>query len=283
MFRLDRFLTLALFGPFISLAHNKGLRIPILMYHSISRDTEEGVHPYYRVVTTPEVFAQQMDYLAEQGYQVIGLEAAIKLLRRDNGVQQSMLEKPVVITFDDGFLDFYSDAFPILARHNFTATVFIPTGLIGEQRRTFNGKELLIWDEIRDLRKKGVVFGSHSMTHRQLQQVRRDEIEHELMHSKELLEGKLGERIECFSYPYAFPEGDREFVQYVRVMLLKCEYLYGVSTRIGTTSLSDSRLFMKRIPVNSCDDPLLFRAKLEGDYDWVHMLQYVYKLIKKRH
>ncbi len=283
MFRLDRFLTLAFFGPLASLAHNKGLRIPILMYHSISRDTEEGVHPYYRVVTTPEVFAQHMAFLSDQGYQVLGLEAAIKLLHRDNGVQQSMPEKPVVITFDDGFLDFYSDAFPILARHNFTAMVFIPTGLIGEQRRTFNGKELLIWDEIRDLRKKGVVFGSHSMTHRQLQQVRRDEVEHEIMHSKEVLEDKLGERIEYFSYPYAFPEGDREFVQYVRVTLLKCEYLYGVSTRIGTTSLSDSRLFMKRIPVNSCDDLLLFRAKLEGDYDWVHMLQYVYKLFKKRH
>jgi hypothetical protein len=66
MFRFDRALTLSLFGPLTSLTIAKGPHIPILMYHSISDDREDGVHPYYRVNTSPAVFAEHMKYLQEQ-------------------------------------------------------------------------------------------------------------------------------------------------------------------------------------------------------------------------
>lgn len=276
MFRLDRALTLSLFGPLASLVRTKRPRIPILMYHSISDDREDAVHPYYRVNTSPAVFAEHMKYLHEQHYKVIMLAQVLERLNSSNNREG----KFAVITFDDGFRDFNEQAFPILRQYGFPATVFLPAGLIGDQHQEFKEKELLTWGEIRDLRKKGVVFGSHSLTHRQMKLISREEVKQEVVQSKEILEDKLGERIDSFSYPYAFPQEDKEFTQYLNDTLLKSGYRYGVSTRIGTTSLRDSGMFMKRIPVNSCDDRALLRAKLDGSYDWLYTAQHMARSAK---
>jgi len=277
MFRFDRALTLSLFGPLTSLTITKGPHIPILMYHSISDDREDGVHPYYRVNASPAVFAEHMKYLQEQHFNVIALDQVrVRLNSCDSNKR-----KFVAITFDDGFHDFNKLAFPILKQHGFPATVFLPAGLIGDQHRKFNGKDLLTWDEVRDLRKEGVVFGSHSMTHRQLKLIGRDEVKQEIVQSKKILEDRLGEQIDSFSYPYAFPQEDGEFTRYVKDILLESGYRYGVSTRIGTTSLHDFVMYMKRIPVNSCDDLILFRAKLDGAYNWLYAFQNVNKQLKK--
>jgi hypothetical protein len=81
MFRIDRFLTLSLFHPLHRLIRSdKGARIPILMYHSISDDKENKVHPYYRTVTSPEVFADHMRFLYENGYRAISLSEAVAVL-----------------------------------------------------------------------------------------------------------------------------------------------------------------------------------------------------------
>ena len=153
--------------------------------------------------------------------------------------------------------------------------------MIGDQHEKFKGKELLTWSEVRELRKEGVFFGSHSLTHKQMKLIGKEEVKQEIVQSKNILEDKLDERIDSFSYPYAFPQEDGKFTQYLKDILLKSGYRYGVSTRIGTTSLRDSRMFMKRIPINSCDDLVLLQAKLSGAYDWLYTLQNIFKLLKK--
>ena len=157
--RLDRLLSLYCFSPLRKLVRSKKPAIPILMYHSISDNPEYGVHPYYRLATTPDVFAQHMALLADQGYQVISLDAAVKLLRGDNSDNQDMPAR-VIITFDDGFLDLYINAFPILARHGFTATVFLPTSFINDSNTSLIGKTFLSWYQVRELIKAGFTFGS---------------------------------------------------------------------------------------------------------------------------
>jgi hypothetical protein len=128
MIRLDRFLTLALFDPLARLTQNRELHIPILMYHSISNDSENGVHPYYRTCTSPEVFERHIKFLRNYNYSVISLSDAVHLLNNQRIVtrnSQQATHTPVnqltnqrinyvVITFDDGFRDFYTHAFPIL-------------------------------------------------------------------------------------------------------------------------------------------------------------------------
>lgn len=281
--RADRFLTLRVISPLKALVKTAGaLRIPILMYHSISRDTERGVHPYYRIVTTPEVFTQHMTFLTDHGYQAISLGAAVRLLRGEYGVSEKMPAKPVVITFDDGYRDFYFNAYPILDKYGFSANVFLPAALIKDRPGQFKARQCLTWREVKELHNEGIVFGSHTMTHPQLRTMRKADIEFELRCSKDTIEDRLGSTVESFSYPYAFPEGDASFVAYLLKALMQYGYKSGVSTIIGRATPGKNVLFLKRIPVNSCDDNKLFHAKLEGAYDWLHSVQRASKSIRSR-
>lgn len=277
MFRLDRFLTLYFFQPLLKLIGNRERHVPILMYHSISDDPEIGISPYFRVCTPLSLFKEQMSWLRENGYSVIDLADAIRSLRSDGHLPSGK----VVLTFDDGFQNFYTDAFPVLSRYGFTATVFLPTAYIGETAQKFRGAECLTWKQVRELGNMGVHFGSHTVTHPQLRMVKIEELKTEVWQSKNTIEDKLSVPVKSFSYPFAFPETDRIFGQRLRAMLEDAGYECGVSTNIGTASREDNRFFMKRLPVNSCDDLQFFKAKLEGSYDWLHTFQYAYKLVAR--
>lgn len=246
------------------------------MYHSISDNHEDGVHPYYRLATTPEVFAQHMALLADQGYQVIGLDAAVKFLSGDNSDNRDIPAK-VIITFDDGFLDFYINAFPILARHGFTATVFLPTSFINDFNTSLIGKTFLSWSQVRELIKAGFTFGSHTVTHKHLDRLPRSQVGHELHKSKETIEDRTGSRGQTFSFPYAFPENDKDFISFIRNTLQVCGYSCAVTTRIGTTTPGEDLFSLRRIPVNNDDDPALFQTKLAGGYNWLYSAQYIVK------
>ena len=111
-FRADRFATLYMVHPIRQwMAPHRALHIPILMYHSVSEQDSGGRHPYFETTTSPRVFAQHMEFLKESGYQTLTLHEAIKYI--EAGGQD--IERLVVLTFDDGFQDFYTQAFPILA------------------------------------------------------------------------------------------------------------------------------------------------------------------------
>jgi peptidoglycan/xylan/chitin deacetylase (PgdA/CDA1 family) len=283
-FRADRFLTLRVVSPLRALVRNTGApRVPILMYHSISHDSEHGITPYYRIVTAPEVFARQMAFLADHGYQAVSLGAAARFLSGEHAVNEKMPARPVVITFDDGFRDFYLNAYPVLNRYGFSASVFLPAALIKERHGKFKGRESLSWQEVKELHGEGIFFGSHTMTHPQLKTMHKADIEFELRRSRETIEDRLGSAVESFSYPYAFPECDTPFVDYLLNALTQCGYRNGVSTRIGRAAPEKNVLFLKRIPVNSLDDDKLFHAKLEGAYDWLHSVQRASKTIRRRH
>ncbi len=248
------------------------------MYHSISDCDESTIHPYYRTATSPTVFAQHMQFLHQNNYLAVGPSDAVACMEAsDLGAA-----RPVVITFDDGFEDFYTQAFPILNQYGFSATMYLPTAYIGQARQTFKGRDCLTWSQVREMRTAGIQFGSHTVTHPQLKSLDVATVEYEIRASKDTIEQELGCGVKSFSYPYAFPETDRTFTQGLRGILDRAGYENGVSTAIGTADRADDRLFMKRLPVNSCDGAPLFRAKLEGAYDWLHRVQYASKLMTTR-
>src|SRR4051794_1709200 len=114
--RLDRFLTLRLFQPLQILStREQGDMLPILMYHSVSNDADEDARPYFRTVTSPTAFARQMRHLTDSGYEATTLSHALREMRdvARAGVRKPMARRPVVITFDDGFRDIYTTAFPV--------------------------------------------------------------------------------------------------------------------------------------------------------------------------
>ena len=277
MLRADAIATLYLVHPVRKrISSNKG-KVPILMYHSVSDSVREHTHPYYRTVTNPEVFAQHMKYLHENGYSAVGLQEAVRCVEDSSNVRR----QPVVITFDDGFRDFATHAFPILQKYGFSATVFLPTAYIGGDAREFKGIACLTWGEVRELRKAGIEFGSHTVTHPQLRSMKAEDVGYEVRASKETIEDELGCVVKSFAYPYAFPETDKLFTRRLRNTLEAVGYESGVSTIIGTADRSDDRFFMRRLPMNSCDEIRLFRAKIEGAYDWLHTVQYFAKAIKQ--
>src|ERR1035438_7613333 len=108
--RLDRLTTLY-FGLPLSkfVGPRNGARVPILMYHSISENLFGRSHPYYHINTAPTIFAQQMRCLRAAGYRTIDLCELMEGF--ENGKD---LSKTVVLTFDDGYQDFVTDAMPIL-------------------------------------------------------------------------------------------------------------------------------------------------------------------------
>jgi peptidoglycan/xylan/chitin deacetylase (PgdA/CDA1 family) len=275
--RWDRFITLNLIQPW----QRAGLvgsarRLPILMYHSISDEAERGVAPYYRVCTSPEVFRKHLAFLVNAGYRSVPLTAVVELLRQG----QALPEKSVVITFDDGFRNFYAEAFPVLQQHGFSASVFLPTAFIASQRRSFKGRECLTWAEVRELQKWGIHFGSHTVSHPRLIELSWQDIERELTVSKSELEQQLGESVTTFAHPYAFPQTDRGYVAGFKALLVRSGYTCCATTEIGRVKPGAEPYRLKRLPVNSMDDLALFRAKLEGGYDWLAWPQTMIKKLK---
>jgi peptidoglycan/xylan/chitin deacetylase (PgdA/CDA1 family) len=275
-FRLDRLVTLYLASPVLRLLGNGQSSIPILMYHSIGDEDESRAHAYYRTATSPKIFSAQMQYLYERGFRTRSLTEAVRQLQQET----LAAEKTVVITFDDGYRNFYRHAFPVLNRYGFSATVFLPTAYIGESPVTFKGKECLTWNEVRELNRHGIAFGSHTVTHPQLHDLTPANIRQEIADSKQVIEDKLGEGVDSFAYPYAFPQIDTEFKKMLREELCAAGYRTGVCTTVGRADCRSEPLFMERLPVNSCDDEPLFQAKLMGAYDWIAKFQYAAKIGK---
>ena len=274
VFRLDRLLTLNFFQPLFR-SENK-LSLPILMYHSISDEREENVSPYYRTATSPKLFAAHMGWLRARGYEVLGLQAGLEKFRRGN----SDNSKLAVITFDDGFEDFYTAALPVLRQNNCSATVFLPTAFIANKNLDFKGRACMTWDEVRESQKAGIEFGSHTVNHPKLYELDLPQIRAELKESRAAIESEISQPVRSFAYPYAFPSADRAFVKVFVETLKETGYDFGVTTKIGLAGKDDDSFTLKRLPMNSADDEALFLAKLAGAYDWLAWPQENFKAIK---
>ena len=308
--RLDRFITLNLMQPLrrLRITHHEPriTSLPILMYHSISDDPESGVSPYYSICTGLQRFREQMQWLKDNGYEGVTLSAGLAALEFTNQKQKieirnpkteignseylpsafslqpsALCPRPAALTFDDGFRDFYTHAFPILQQHGFSATMYLPTAFIGSERRSFKSRECLTWAETRELHRAGIEFGSHTVHHPELVDLSWSGIRSEITDSKVQIENQLAAPVKNFAYPYAFPQTRRDFVGRLKDLLMAGGYETCVTTQIGRHRTGADPLEIKRLPVNSEDDDKLFQAKLAGGYDWLALPQTVIKKIKR--
>ncbi|MDE3098013.1 MAG: polysaccharide deacetylase family protein [Verrucomicrobiota bacterium] len=288
--RFDRLITLNVVRPFLAPPPAAAGRpcLPVLMYHGVSHDAEPGVHPYYRLRTSPPRFRQHLQWLKENGFRGVALRECFQKLSPPG---LNVPGRPVAITFDDGFRDFHTNAFPILREFDFAATVYLPTAFIGDSRRSFRpstganrpsaGCECLTWNEVRELSAAGIEFGSHTVHHPELVHLTWDEIQSELQDSKREIEQRLGVEINAFSFPYAFPQAQRQFVRQFKDLLSWAGYKTCVTTKIGRVWPGDDPLEIPRQPANDADDPALFAAKIAGAYDWLGRLQSLSKTLRK--
>lgn len=273
-FRLDRLLTVNFFKP-LGFGGKKA-HLPILMYHSIADESEADVSPYYRIATSPEMFARHLSWLRSEGYEVLGLRAGLEKFN----CAQSADAKIAVITFDDGYRNFFTAALPALQQYHCGATVYLPTAFIGKTSQVFKGRACMTWDEVREAQQAGIEFGSHTVNHPKLYELNLPQLRAELQDSKATLEGELGRQVHSFAYPYAFPSADRAFIKVFVETLRETGYASNVTTKIGHAEKTDDPFTLKRLPINSADDETLFRAKLAGAYNWLAWPQETVKIVK---
>jgi peptidoglycan/xylan/chitin deacetylase (PgdA/CDA1 family) len=166
-----------------------------LTYHSIS----DGPSP---LEIPPGIFAEQMEWLKANA-RVVPLGNVVSELK----AQVPLPERTAVLTFDDGYLDFYEQAAPVLLRLKLPAIVFLPTMYVGATNRwpnSYSGeKKLMTWEQILELAEQGIEFGSHSHTHAVLTQLVEDAIpEEELSDSGIAIKSHIGSDVKHFCYPY---------------------------------------------------------------------------------
>ena len=161
-----------------------GPKILVLNYHQVGSN-------FTPLCVPTHLFDEQMLYLKENGYITITPEELYE------GIEGTMVlpERPVLITFDDGYVDNYNNAMPILKKYGMRATIFVVPGFTSVQAN------YLTWEQLKEMEKNGFTIQSHTLNHRALEELPDDEIRAELLNSKILIEKNLGHSVDFLAYP----------------------------------------------------------------------------------
>lgn len=164
----------------------------ILLYHTIGAGPES---------LRQDEFRRQMQWLRDRGYSVVRLGDMVNALLE----QRTIARRTVILTFDDGYADNYTEAFPVLREFGFPATVFLATNLIGTEKVNKRGirHAMLSWGQIRAMCRDGLVeFQPHTERHIRLSYLSDTDAEREMKRSKDTIESMLGGRCRFFAYPF---------------------------------------------------------------------------------
>ncbi|WP_031486184.1 polysaccharide deacetylase family protein [Streptomyces bicolor] len=173
-------------------------RVPILMYHAVSTSPNDATRD---LSVAPEAFAEQMALIGGLG--LTPMKTADLAARWRSG--RPLPERPVLITFDDGYEGVHRHALPVLAKHGFAATVFVSTGWLKGPHDMGGGLDTMLdWDQVRELSAADVEIGGHSHTHPQLDQLPDGRLRSELILCKEIVSDQLGTVPASFAYPYGY-------------------------------------------------------------------------------
>jgi peptidoglycan/xylan/chitin deacetylase (PgdA/CDA1 family) len=202
------------------------VEIPVLNYHMVDNLN-------ISLSLAPTQFDEQMQYLHENGYQSITPEQLIDYLKYGRGLP----DKPVLITFDDGYLDNYTKAYPILKKYGFTATIFLFTSLVGKDPR------FMTWEEVREMQQDGFSFGSHTVNHLAITTLAPQQVMNELVESSREMERALGVRPKYFAYPTgAYTRQTAELVR-------QAGYEAAFTIRYGRAGAESDLYAIERIPI----------------------------------
>ena len=232
-------------------------KIPILMYHSISWSSNSR---FKQFTVPPVVFAEQMAYLYNHQYTPITVTQFINA-RSKNGF--ALPERPVVLTFDDGFADFFTEVLPVLKRYGFVATLYVATAFINGtshwlQHIGEGARLMLTWDQLIEICASGVECGAHSHSHPQLDTLPHFIARDEIIRSKRLLVHYLCQEIFSFAYPYGYHTAR------VRQLVREAGYTSACAVRHAMSSVTDDPFSLARIMVRADSNIEEFAALLIG-------------------
>jgi peptidoglycan/xylan/chitin deacetylase (PgdA/CDA1 family) len=229
--------------------------IPILLYHSVSADPASGIEPF---AVTPETFARHLDLLVERRATPLTVSAFADLLTND---PEGLPDRPVLITFDDGFADFHEHALPALLDRDIGATLYVTTGFIGRRVGDSepSGERMLDWSQLAEVREAGVEIGGHTHSHPQLDTIPASQAGAELIRCKEILEERLGVEVPSFAYPHGY------FSPTVRRLVVETGYRSACAVKNAFSSTADDRFSLARLTVEAVTQPAQIAAWLAGE------------------
>lgn len=230
--------------------------IPILLYHSVDDRPPADFRPW---AVSQDLFVDHLDMLVELGWVGLSVGQLTELTRTGSPVP----ERAVVVTFDDGFRDFASNAWPLLKARGLPATLYVTAGQVGgssEWLESMGAGQLPILGaaEIGGLSDDGVEIGAHSMTHPQLDAVGRERAWREINDSKYALEAIVGKPVETFAYPHGYH--DRE----TKKMVADAGYTSAAAVRNALSHPGDDRFALARYTVMADCTSKHLEGVLEG-------------------
>ncbi|MFH1245578.1 MAG: polysaccharide deacetylase family protein [Candidatus Omnitrophota bacterium] len=222
--------------------------VPMLMYHYIEENGK-----YSSLSVSPESFRRQVEFLHRNKYNVISLAEFVSAAYN----KEKLPRKSVVITFDDGYEDNFTCAYPVLRAYHIPATIFVIVNSIGE-------KGYLSYAQIKEMLDSGIIdIGSHTLEGDYLPGKSREHIEREIGLSKKILEARLNRKIDFLCYPIG------GFTPQMQDIVRKNGYIAACTTNRGIkkTCFNDDIFALKRIKIKDSSNPLVLWAKLSGYYN----------------
>jgi len=239
------------------------IKIPILMYHKIAEPPQKATNRALYV--KPCDFRKQMENLDLWGYKSLDFHDLDAIF-----AGKAPPKKGVIITFDDGFTDNFTNAFPVLSDMKMTGTVFLVSDFLGKkgnwpESREKHPEPLLSIKQVETMKKSGISVQAHSKTHRHLARLGREELQEEIMVSAEYMLRVFGEEKTCFCYPYG--DYNEEVIREVQT----AGYKMACSIERGNRYTSRERFQLPRLPVHLDTTIKRLRYRMSLFYYMEHM------------
>lgn len=214
--------------------------IPILMYHHVKEPKDPaGDKIDYNLSVPTSVFSQQMASLSLRGY---GTVSTKELFSTDQS-------NKIILTFDDGYKDVITNAFPVMQNYGFKGTVFVIVGSIGKD-------DYMTLEDLKTLRDAGWEIGSHTLSHPDLAKASPEKAQREITESKARLEADLGITIDTICYPSG------RYSPEVLTTVQDSGYHFAVTTKPGRSNLRSDAYTLKRVRINGPDSLNQFTSKV---------------------
>lgn len=223
--------------------------VPVIMYHKIDDNSATSA-----LSVSPQSFERQMNFLKKHKYNVVPVMEIVRMLRNRSHIPS----KTIAITFDDGYENNYTYAYPVLKKLDLPATIFVVTDWVGRDG-------YMTWDQLREMiQNSKITIGSHTKSHPHLPSLNDGEIGGELHSSKVILEEKLNKPMEILSYP----GGGFDEKTLARVKMHS--YDGAVATNPGKKYRNDDPYAIKRLRISKTSDNLfVFWIETSGWYTWI--------------
>ena len=208
-----------------------GTKVMVLNYHKID-------NTFISLAVRPDDFEAQMKYLSENGYHTISPDELYDSLAGTG----ELPENPVLITFDDGYVDNYTNAYPILKKYGFKATIFVITSFLGKD------KNYMTWDQARELDANGISIESHTVDHKSMTDLTDDQLRMELVESKKKAEKELGHPVEYMAYPTG------TYNLHIAEMVKEAGYKAAFTIKYGNVDKASNIYALERVPIFHTED-----------------------------